>query len=101
MYGDALPSQPIKNCLTLFLKFLAKKFLSSLYATFLPQHYSTIYSPTYKEANMRKHRTWMYLIVAIVAMMLSACGGGGGDGDDNTTASSKWDTMKWDQGQWK
>jgi len=50
---------------------------------------------------MKRHNAIVYLIVALTAIMLSACGGGGGGGDGNVTASSQWDTMKWDQGEWK
>jgi hypothetical protein len=59
----------------------------------------TIHIDHKKEVNMKQHRAWMYLVIAVVAMMLSACGGGGGG--DTAANGSNWDEMKWDQGQWK
>jgi uncharacterized lipoprotein YajG len=57
-----------------------------------------IYDDIRDKMQQAKIIKWIFIAVAIA--MTTACGDGDA-GDNNTTAASTWDTMMWDQGQWK
>ncbi len=45
---------------------------------------------------------WLLMLGMLV--LVSACGGGGGNSgkdDSDQTATSEWDTMKWNEGEWQ
>lgn len=48
-----------------------------------------------------KHKYPLCICLLFYTLLLAACGGGGGGNATTTTPDSDWDTMKWDDGNWK
>ena len=46
-------------------------------------------------------RIIFYLLIPFLSLLMSACSGGGSGEATVDPASSDWDTLVWDQGDWK
>lgn len=57
---------------------------------------------SHNDSSSRNHiLPWLLMLGMLV--LVSACGGGGSSGKDDSekTATSEWDTMKWNEGEWQ
>ena len=47
-------------------------------------------------------RSWGIVLIALAVIALSGCGGGGGGSSSSPPApSSNWDSLVWDQSNWR